>query len=232
MLFTRKNIGVVVVLVAALVMMVAVVGPASAQTRLCSEVGARTNGAILVDVPATFFDAGLNNSLVPSQVGCRVLLSPEAGTPLRGNQAIPDYAAIVGVDVYTTRASSRFEIYNPPVRVCFQASSYGVSAEAAISPEDLAAGVNGPALMYSDARHVNTFKRASDPYVGGARNFVQLNVVPDGVPLGYICGDLSYPGSVNLVPLVPPYDDSDPAHANFADAADRCTVAGASDCRD
>jgi len=219
-------------MLAALVILPLTIIPAFAQTTTipCTQIGTRTEGAILVDVPQTFTDAGANDNLPRDLVGCRLLISAEAGTPLDGNQAIPDYESIVGLDVFTARASSRFEVYNPPIRVCFNATAYRLRARAAVGPDELAAGKNGPALMFSDARHVSTFQRDTDRYRGGSRNFAQLNIAADGVAVNYICADLSHPGTVNLIPQVPSYAGADPAHPNFPDSPDRCVVAGGADC--
>lgn len=192
----------------------------------CSEIGVETEGAILVDL-LLGLEAGNSqreDGLIPNNIQCRLLLAREAGTPLDGNRAIEDYRAIDGIDVWTANpnVNSDFASYDPPVRVCFDASVYGLDATQAVGPEEMEAGLNGPALMYSDARHINTFKRISDPYFGGSRNFNALNIVQEGIPLGYICADISHPGAINLVPIVPGFAEDDPAHPLFLDTPDRC----------
>lgn len=214
------------------VMAVLMVASVSAQTQTqCNLVGAATGGDILVEA------AGVrNDNLVAEEILCTVVISPGAGTPLDGNKAIPDYTAIAGVDVWTGNFNSGFaadfELYDPPVRVCFDASEFDVSATAAVGPTEMVAGQTGPALMFSDARHFNTFKRSTDAYVGGARNFNALEIVAAGRDAGYICADLRYPGLVNLVPSVPVFASTDPAHPLYVDTPDRCLVPGAADCQD
>jgi len=229
MKLSRKALLMVLVLGATALMSFAAAAPSAAQTgTFCSLIGQRTGGDILVDVPNSFADGLPGNA-----VQCRVLIRQESGTPIPAQRAINDYSAIAGIDVWTANRNADFDIYDPPVRVCFDASEFGVSAEDAVSPEDLAAGENGPALMYSDARY--TFAdRFSFRYNSFSRNFTQLNVVEAGIADGYICGDLSFPGTLNLVPGIPGiFSDDDPQHPNYAgDRPDRCLVPGSRDCFD
>jgi hypothetical protein len=213
------------------VMALVLVASVSAQQTQCNLIGAATGGDILVDASGVRSD-----NLTAEEILCSVVIAPGAGTPLDGNKAIPDYTAIAGVDVWTGNFNSGFaadfELYDPPVRVCFRAADFGVSAEAAVGPTEMVAGQSGPALMFSDARHFNTIKRATDAYVGGARNFNALEIVEAGRAVGYICADLRYPGLVNLIPSVPVFDATDPAHPLYVDQPDRCLVPGAADCQD
>lgn len=227
-----KKLVLLTVLVASIaVLSLAVAAPAAAQPTHadCTRVGVITGGDILVDV-----SENRNDGLVPGNIQCSWLRTyPEgAGTPLSGARAIPDYTSLIGIDVWTaSRSGARadFDVYDPPVRVCFDASEYGLDASSAVGPEESAAGQSGPTIMFSDARHFNTLKRSNDGYFGGSRNFVQLDVVVED---GFICGDISYPGLLNLVPGLPPRDASDPTHPNTENVPDRCLVPGASDCFD
>ena len=221
---SRKLLLLSLLVTSLVVMSIAMVAPSAAQSGRCTTIGVATSGDFLVDV-----DENRNDGLVESQVQCKVLISPEAGTPLSGNRAIPDYTSVGGIDVWTSNARADFDIYDPAVRVCFRAAAFGVSTTDAIGPAEMEAGQSGPALMYSDARHINTLTRSSDSYSGGSRNFNALDVVTTDT---YICGDISYPGSINLVPSVPGFASTDPAHPLFEDQPDRCLVPGASDCID
>lgn len=233
---SRKALLMVLVLGAMTLMSIASVAPAGAQIvgTACENVGVRTGGDVLVDVPQNFRDG-----LPASAVQCSVKIAGtqaqgEAGTAIIRQRQVPDYAAVVAVDVWTANSSvaADFAPYNPPVRVCFDASEYGLDASAAVSPGE----GNGPALMFSDARHYITQNqvgsygqpRTSDDFNNneGARNVNQLNVVPAGIADGYICGDLSWPGTISLVPGLPQdRADGDVDHPNFpGHTPDRCFV--------
>lgn len=221
---SRKLVLVAVQAASVMMLSLAMITPVAAQIGLpCVLVGQETGGDILVDVNQQVSDVR-PDGLVARSIQCRLLLAREAGTPLDGNRAIEDYGAITGIDVWTANpnVNSDFASYDPPVRVCFDAAEYGLDASLAVGPEDMEAGLNGPALMFSDARHINTFKRVTDGYFGGSRNFNALNIVEEGQPLGYICADISHPGAINLIPVVPGFDENDPAHPLFFDEADRC----------
>lgn len=226
---SRKLILISLLVSSLVVMSIALVSPAAAQgNRPCVDLGRQTGGDFLVDV-----SDDRNDSLNAFQIQCRVLISREAGTPIQLQRAIDDYDAIAGLDVWTASGfAADFDIYDPPVRICFNGDEFGIDPAAGVGPEELAAGENGPSIMYSDARY--TFAdRLSNRYLGFSRNFTQLNVITDA-DNEYLCADISYPGAVLLVPGIPEnFEEDDPQHPNYGgDTPDRCLVPDSSDCFD
>lgn len=234
------------VMVGALVVMaLASVSTAGAQDFddfTCTDLGRVTGGDILVDVPNN-----LSTGVPTDAIQCR-LFEPlagsdrgsdaaEAGNVIARQETRRNYNLLVGVDVWTASnpgATADFRVFDPPVRVCFDASFWGVSAADAVSPEDSAAGLFGPALVFSDARHYITQQEVgsygnptSNEFTDseGARNLNQLNIVEAGRAEGYICGDLSWPGTVNLVAGLPGRDADDRDHPNYdGHNPDRCLI--------
>lgn len=193
----------------------------------CEQIAGLTGGSVLVDVPDAF-----TTGPQPGNVLCTVLFAEEAGTPMSGAKAIPDWNAVYGVDVWTGTdpGGADFEFYDPPVRVCFLAEDFAgdIVAEEAIGPVEFADGVDGPFLAFQDARYFTTPDQIGNAYDGFSRTFSVLEPVEAGIELGYICGDISNPGAVILVPGVVassynPLEETTP---------DRCLFSGAGDCQD
>ncbi|MBC7870374.1 MAG: hypothetical protein H7Y09_06000 [Chitinophagaceae bacterium] len=235
MKISRKLLLLTFVVGALALLSVAMVSTSSAQNGVfCVDVAELTDGDILVDVPGAFSD-----DLQQFQVQCNVLSGSvgrrEAGTPVDNQATVEDYGSVAAVDVWTaTRpGGADFDIYDPAVRVCFNADSYGVDATAAVGPVESATGAVGPALLFSDAR-VNFADRLSNAaYRGFSRAVTQLDIVAEGRDLGYVCGDINYPGTVNLSPGLPlDREDDSPYHPNYPNQPDRCFIPGASDCFD
>lgn len=197
----------------------------------CWDVGRKTGGSILVDVPRAF-----THNLDRNAVQCKLLVPYEAGTPIVGQRAILDYpGALDGLDIWTaTRANgANFDIYDPPVRICFNAEANNLDVEKAVGPDESAAGEFGPTIMYSDARFTFADRLLNNAYLGPSRNFTQLEVVVDA-ERDYICADIAYPGAVLLLSSLPGgIDEDSPNHPNYqGDIPDRCLTPGSDDCID
>jgi hypothetical protein len=235
MKINRKLLLLTLVVGALALLSVAMVSTSSAQNSFyCVDVGNATGGDILVDVPSDFTD-----DLEQFQVQCNVLSGSvgrrQAGTPVDNQATVEDYGSIAAVDVWTaTRpGGADFDIYDPAVRVCFSADAYGVDAASAVGPVESATGAVGPALLFSDARVIFADRLSSASYGGFSRAVSQLNIVAEGIDLGYICGDISYPGTVNLTPGLPlDREDDSPYHPNYPNQPDRCFIPGSDDCFD
>lgn len=197
----------------------------------CWDMGRKSGGDVLVDVPETF-DPQTTNNLDRNQIQCRELFREQAGTPVEEQSAVMDYRdALIALDIWTASRpdGANFEVYDPPIRICFDSAAFGVSASDAVGPAQLAAGENGPSIMYSDARYTFADRLSNNAYLGPSRNLTQLNVI---VADEYICADISYPGSVVLVSGIPEGRGIDsPYHPNYGgDLPDRCLMPGDDDC--
>lgn len=205
----------------------------------CTDIGLNTDGDILVDVPQEL------DGIAREQVQCNIFIGAlgrqQSGTPVDNQRVVLDYpVAIAGLDVWTRPSGSRggadFDVYDPPIRICFTdgyVADYGYSAADAVSPEDSAAGLVGPSIVFQDARYTFADRLSNASYRSFSRNVTQLNIVPEGRDLGYICADISWPGAVVLVSQLPlDREEDSPYHPNYGgDTPDRCRYPGASDCR-
>lgn len=181
--------------------------PAAAQitSNLCTEIGRLTGNRILVDVEgsAVAGAGAIQCSVLADWVETnRVLYTPGAiGTPRIGfrvevpaEQYVFSYLASVDVYVQASPAGGRprsaFGWFQPePVRVCFKQQDPSLRIG---SLDNSKTELNDLFVVFSDAR---TFQDARRP----ARDLRPLNIVPEGLPLGYVCADIDTPGTVSLV---------------------------------
>lgn len=124
----------------------------------------------------------------------------EVGTP-RATKRVPlpseTYTAIYdSIDVYTltTGGASIYGFFKEPVRVCFGVDQADADAMNVADPFDTA---NPLYVVFSDARY---FQNAKGVGVNQpSRNLQVLNIVSEGLPLGYVCADIDVPGTVSMV---------------------------------
>lgn len=208
--------------------------PTSAQTvtntsGACVDVGRLTSGRILVDVPS---DTGYE----VIRVNCRVLVDDAGrrvdvvgtgglGTSRQGQSLLRDYTQpLASVDVWIASRSgatgAEFGAFDVPVRVCFQVSDAETTAN------------NDLFLIFNDARYISAPRQAGDTS-SFSRTSQQLDIVPTGLALGYICGDLRFPGTISLVSSLPQRDANSPIHPNAVlPVPDRCRFDGDITCSD
>lgn len=203
-------------------------GPASAQTVTntsgpCVDIGRLTSGRILVDVPP---DTGY----AVIRVNCRVLADNAGalldvvgagalGTPRQGQSLVRDYVApLASLDVWIASRSgatgAEFGAFDVPVRVCFQVDQAQALANNALF------------LIFNDARYYNAPRQPGDTSTF-SRTSQQLNIVDTGLALGYLCGDLDFPGTISMVTSLPQRDSDSPTHPNAQlPPPDRCRFDG------
>ncbi|MDX1990825.1 MAG: hypothetical protein SF029_00450 [bacterium] len=235
---------------------------AAQPTGACVDIGRLTSGAILVDVPTEQQLGGIPTNAVQCRVLARngefardTAAGGSVGTPREGqtlNRASDnalDYGqTLASIDVWIAGdvAGDFFGWFGTrdtinPVRVCFRATDADI--ELARNPGEGEIGAEGRFLIFNDARYFNANAAASrssnfpnsDPAEFAAvrsRTTQQLNVVPEGLELGYICGDLSVPGQVSVVNRLPVRPEGSPVHPNAElPSPDRCPFPGARSCR-
>jgi LysM repeat protein len=181
---------------------------------VCGQVGAVTQGEILVDVPYNATPVGFNT-------GCNILTINFEGDDSNIQQGavgtsrylrrIPvDYGRVVdAVDVYALgNEVSNFGFFSQPVRVCFRTPT----------PQSLY-------VVFTDARY---YQEAFDE---PARTVQILSPVPAGFEKGYACGDITVPGTVSLVTSLPVVDVNNPLHPYAPlPRPDRCLYNGDPSC--
>lgn len=203
----------------------------------CQTVGKDTKDEQLVDIEGSVPDgaAGINctihvvNALTAEDYFAgKSGDNREVGTP-RPNKRVPlpgdQYTTVYdSIDVYTLTSGGKsiYGWFKKPVRVCF-----GVEQSLADSVNVADPFAENPVYMvFSDARYFQnaTGKGSSQP----SRNLQVLNIVPEGLPLGYICADIDTPGTVSMV------NGLNGAADLSADqpTADRCVYAGQKNCKD
>lgn len=123
----------------------------------------------------------------------------EVGTP-RATKRVPlpseQYVTIYdSIDVYTLTGGGKsiYGFFKEPVRVCFGVDQADADAMNVADPYDVA---NPLFVVFSDARY---FQSVGVGEKQPSRNLQVLNVVPEGLPLGYVCADIDVPGTVSMV---------------------------------
>lgn len=151
----------------------------------------------------------------------------EVGTP-RTNKRVPlpgDNYVIVydSIDVYTLTSGGKsiYGFFPKPVRVCFGVDQ--ADADAINVADPFAAGQLY--MVFSDARY---FQSVGTGDKQPSRNLQVLDVVAEGLPLGYICADIDTPGTVSLVNGLNAAADLTAAQPS----ADRCLYSTDKSCKD
>lgn len=193
------------VLLAAVVVLAALtVAPASAQLNsICEFVGTATDGAILVDIP-------VGASPDDVAIRCNILLvngepdTSENDQGAIGTSGTNPASYISAVDLFLISSKlNGYGFFNQPVRVCFKVEN----------PETAV-------VIIEEAR--TAFESVLDE---PGRSVSILQSAPEGIELGYACGDTIVPGIVSVhTPNANPYPF-------LLEDADRCDLAGDPSCR-
>lgn len=153
----------------------------------------------------------------------------EVGTP-RATKRLPvpseTYVTIYdSIDVYTLSSGGKsiYGFFGEPVRVCFGVDQADADAMNVADPYDTA---NPLYVVFSDARYFQNATGRGDNQP--SRNLQVLNVVPEGLPLGYVCADIDVPGIVSMVNGL-----NNAANLSAAQPkADRCITPADGSCKD
>lgn len=231
-----KAIRISILLAVVLGAVLVISAPAAAQvtSSLCTEIGRLTNGRILVDVEgSSVAGAGaIQCSVLADWRTASTVVYDEGtiGTPRVGYRVeIPSdqyFGFLASVDVFVQastvggRARNAFGWFEPePVRVCFKLQDTSLQVG---SLDNSAPELNDVFVMFSDARVYQDARNIP------ARDLRPLNIVAEGLELGFVCADIDTPGTVSLVESL----GAGVGGSNVFNpvAPNRCTYAGQTGC--
>lgn len=249
----RKLALLVITVAVIAVLSVALVGTTSAQPAVrCDELSRTSvvNNSILVDVPSASrlgFEPGnvqctllaLNAQFRPVTSAGGSIGTPREGQTLNRSDFFNDYGVtFAAVDVWIAGDASgaNFGFFGTPeggpapVRICFRSND----TDLARSPGEGTPGEVARYIVFNDARYYSSVAAATrggnfttqdqpERVSVNARNQVQLDIVPEGLELGYICADIDVPGTVSLIDRLPVRPETSPIHPNAPqEAPQRC----------